>query len=380
MDKVLFLTGGTGFIGANLISDILAHQPGVRIIALVRASSQFEAEDRLANAVFAMAPSALKSRFAEQVSVVRGDVALPNLGLSPHDFERVVSQTTHIIHSAANINFEAPLPDARRVNVEGTAHVLALARVAKELGQLTRVGYIGTAYVSGLKTGVIGENELDGDAGFTNAYEQSKHEAERLVREAMNDLPIIIFRPSIVVGHSESGVTTSFNVLYPPLRMIHRKRVIALPGFRNVTLDVVPIDYVTRAIVHLLFEVSTAVGQTYHLTAGKQGACTAGEIVDMAVDFFNRGSRGAFSRVRFIPPFLFSALLRFLRDLRRHASRLVDVYQPYLAVHRSFDTTNSTRDLAAAGIMPPPLPAYLDRILQYSVDSNWGKRPTRMAS
>ena len=78
--------------------------------------------------------------------------------------------------------------------------------------------YVSTAYVAGDRRGLAREAELDVGQGFRNAYEQSKHEAERLVWSRRERLPVTIVRPSIVVGERGTGWTASFNVVYGPLR------------------------------------------------------------------------------------------------------------------------------------------------------------------
>ena len=88
-------------------------------------------------------------------------------------------------------------------------------------GTLRRLVHVSTAYVSGRHAGEFGEQDLDVGQEFRNTYERSKHEAERLLRGA-DDLPLAVARPSIVVGHSASGWTSAFNVLYWPMRAFER--------------------------------------------------------------------------------------------------------------------------------------------------------------
>src|SRR5205823_4457876 len=123
-----------------------------------------------------------------------------------------------------------------------------------------------TAYVAGTHNGVFAERDLDVGQSFHNSYEQSKFEAEQLVR-AREDLPFTILRPSIVVGDRSSGWTSAFNVLYWPLRAFARGLFDAVPAIPTAPVDVVSIDYVADAI-HELCQCPLAAGETYHLTAG----------------------------------------------------------------------------------------------------------------
>jgi len=113
------------------------------------------------------------------------------------------------------------------------------------------MAYISTAYVCGNREGVIFEDETDKGCCFSNGYEQSKWEAEQFVRSLMSQIPITIFRPSIIVGDSQTGRIATFNVLYPPLKFLCLGTKIPLPGRSKVSLDVIPVDYAAQAILQI---------------------------------------------------------------------------------------------------------------------------------
>jgi long-chain acyl-CoA synthetase len=379
MEDVVFLTGGTGFIGANLIKELLTARHHARVIALVRGASRDEARTRLLSVLERTAPACSAQFLDGRLMALPGDICLPNLGLDPADYDHVAGTATHFIHSAATVEFDTPLDEARRVNVEGTREVLAVAHAALDRGRLRRVGYIGTAYVSGLRTGSIGEHELQ-DGGFSNAYEQSKFEAECLVRRTMRELPLVILRPSIVVGDSETGATTSFNVLYPPLDWIRRRRISALPGFHGTPVDIVPVDYVSRAVTHLVLQARQVTGSTFHIAAGHRRSWTAGDVIDRAVEYFNRSEEAnRIPAVRFIPPPVYRELLGRMKSVGERLQKMVSLYEPYLSLSRLFDTTNTTRALCHTGIAPPHPCEYFERLLDYCLASNWGRIPARAA-
>ena len=144
---------------------------------------------------------------------MRADLTLPGLGLRRRAREALAGQVSEIVHGAASVSFVLPLDDARAINVDGTRRMLEFAELARERGGLNRYGRDSTAYVCGNHTGRFTEHDLDMRQGFHNSYEQSKFEAEKLVR-AHTDLPWTILRPSIVVGDRRSGSTSAFNVLY----------------------------------------------------------------------------------------------------------------------------------------------------------------------
>ncbi len=127
--------------------------------------------------------------------------------------------------------------------------------------------YVSTAYVAGLRQGVVGPDELSFSAGFRNAYEQTKAEAEALVRDVSSRFPTVIFRPSIIVGDSISGQTSAFNVIYVPAKLLVRGLFRFVPAVPNIPFDVVPVDYVADAIAHLS-RLPLPSGTCYHLTVG----------------------------------------------------------------------------------------------------------------
>jgi thioester reductase-like protein len=104
------------------------------------------------------------------------------------------------VHGAANVSWSLPLEDARSINVGGTSEVLRPAEAAASRGTLQAFDYLSTVMVAGKRRGLIGEEELDGSAGYWSTYEQSKAEAERLVRSKRGSLPVSVFRLSMVGG------------------------------------------------------------------------------------------------------------------------------------------------------------------------------------
>jgi long-chain acyl-CoA synthetase len=238
---------------------------------------------------------------------------------------------------------------------------------------LRRFSYISTAYVAGDHRGRFSEDDLDLGQSFRNAYERSKFEAESLVARARRRLPITVLRPSIVVGERGSGWTASFNVLYWPLRAFARGAYSALPARRSAPVDVVPVDYVADAIF-ALSQAPEAEGGTYHLTAGAD-ATNVGELVELAAERFGRPAP------RLIAPGLYRRVVHPLlvqasRDQRhRQALARSEVFFPYFAMRVVYDDRRSRVALHATGIEPTPLRRYFDRLVDFALAAEWGRRP-----
>lgn len=364
-DGAVLLTGATGFVGMELLARYLERTERP-VIALIRAGDDEGAHGRL-DAVLANLFGYRAGRYAHRVRAVAGDVTAPRLGLDPVRWEWLAEQATTIVHGAASVSFALPLKEARAINLEGTRRMLELAARARQKGVLERYAHISTAYVAGNHTGRFSEHDLDLGQDFHNSYEQSKFEAEQLVR-SWHELPFTILRPSIVVGDRNSGWTAAFNVLYWPLRALARGVFTAVPATPSSPVDVVSIDYVADAI-HELCQGAGDIGQTYHLTAGSQ-ASTMGEIVTFASGYFHRPGP------KLVPPAEFAAAAQ---GVSKTVLEEGSVYFPYFHATATFDDSFTRARLEPAGISVSPLRDYLGRLLDFATSARWGKRPIARA-
>ncbi|MGZ4178173.1 MAG: SDR family oxidoreductase, partial [Solirubrobacteraceae bacterium] len=204
---------------------------------------------------------------------------------------------------------------------------------------------------------------------FHNSYEQSKFEAEQLVRSHQG-LPYTILRPSIVVGDRNNGWTAAFNVLYWPLRAFARGLFTAVPAIPSAPVDVVSIDYVADA-AYQLCETSCGKGATYHLTAGED-ASTIAELAGLASRYFRRPVP------RVVPPVEFAEMT--LGAAERKALEAGSEYFPYFCMEGTFDDRETRKRLEPDGITSAPLRDYVDRLLDFATRSRWGKRPISRAT
>ena len=361
----VLLTGATGFVGMELLARYL-ERTDRSVVAIVRAQDDDAAGRRL-DGVLNNLFGYRAGRFGDRVTAVAGDLTAPRLGMPVARWERLAAESTTIVHGAASVSFGLPLDEARAINVDGTRRMLELAARGHSLGVLDRYAHISTAYVAGTHAGGFYERDLDLGQAFHNSYEQSKFEAEQLVR-SWNHLPFTILRPSIVVGDRHSGWTAAFNVLYWPLRALARGLFPIVPATASSPVDVVSIDYVADAI-HELCERPGDTGHTYHLTAGSN-ASTIGEIVSIASGYFHR------HEPELVPPAEFASRAG---GMASSALEEGSVYFPYFSVAATFDDTFTRARLEPAGISASPLREYLGRLLDFATRSRWGKRPIARA-
>jgi thioester reductase-like protein len=369
----LLLTGATGFVGMAVLARIL-ERTDRHVVILVRATSQTEADGRLDALLASVSDSPEAHR--ERVTAVCGDLTAPGLGLGQNR-AWVCEQVTEIIHGAASVAFELSLPESRAINREGTRRVLALAHECAVRGRgLRRMTYVSTAYVAGDRRGCAQESDLDVGQGFRNAYEQSKHEAERLVRSQRERLPITVVRPSIVVGERGTGWTSSFNVMYGPLRALAVGALPLMPGRPGAPLDVVTVDYVADAILALTASPEAA-GGTFHIVGGEH-ATTVGEVARLGSQRFRK------RMPRIVPLRIYRSILYPLMRrradpaLRRRLER-TKAYFPYMSLDLRFDDRRARELLDPIGIRATPISEFFDDLMDFAEAARWGRNPIARA-
>jgi thioester reductase-like protein len=345
MSGAVLLTGATGFLGMELLARWLAEDDGPDVFVAVRAADPGGARERvdeLLGRLYDDVPAA-----ARRLRPVRAELTAAGLGLRPGDRRDVLGAVDRIVHCAASISFTLPLAEASAINVGGTRSVLELAR---ELPDLQRLVHVSTAYVAGRHEGVHRETDLDVGQSYRNTYEQTKAEAERLISGA-DDLPWSIVRPSIVVGESDSGWTSAFNVIYWPLQAFARGLFRDVPADPDGIVDLVPVDYVAELLDTVTF--APGASGTYSAVAAAR-AIRVHELIDLACRLLDR-PRPQLTPPGSLPP-----------------DHPAEAFAPYFDVATSFD---DARARALTGERAPSPESYFDALLAYGAVTGWGKRP-----
>ena len=340
---MMFLTGVPGFLGTRLLRTLAHERPDLPIRLLVQ--PKFEEKAR-----GAVADLGLQDR----TELLPGDITAPDLGLGDR-YESLAGQVTVACHLAAVYDLSIPRDVGWRVNVDGTRHVFDF------LGQcphLERAGYVSTAYVSGRRTGTIHEDELVHDAGFKNFYEETKYHAEVLVQDRMDDIPTLIFRPSIVVGDSETGETDKFDGPYfvlNALRRLPKYTLMTRVGSGTETVNLVPVDFVVDAMGHLLGPEGHE-GAVFHLTDPRP--LTTQALLELFADLLDK-------RVAYVPvpPSMARGLMSTgVGQFLGIAPELIDYFD-----HPSrYDSSNTRAALDATEIACPALPDYAPAMVKYA--------------
>jgi len=367
----ILITGATGFLGRNILFRLLEKDPKHRFCLIVRGRKDKSPRDRLRAILNARYDLDQIRAFEKRIDLVLGDVTWRRFGMDDRAYGRLSYNVVRIIHAAATVSFNLPLDMARNINVQGTKNMLDFAEDACRAKTLERLDYVGTAYVAGRRRGSILEDELDQGQQFNNTYEQTKCEAEKLVRERWQHLPAAVYRPSIIVGESTTGRTSSFNVMYFPLKLYARGIWRWVPGSPDTPVDIVPVDYICDALETIAAAPGT-VGKCYHLTAS-ENATSIGQGARMAQAYFGG------KPVRFIPPKVYMNTFHRMADLftfgRLHDTLMNKgaLYLPYFMNHLRFDNGNTRAILGKHGLQAPKVEDYFARIFQFCIDTDWGK-------
>ena len=359
-----FLTGGTGLVGTYILRNLL--RSGHQVAVLVRPCKREQPRERIDNIL-----SYWERETNEELlrpMVIEGDLQ--------DDFWRkkharwFENNCGSIIHCAASLTFYgSPGEEPWRSNVDGTKKILS---ICKDYG-IRRMHYVSTAYVAG-SSRFFREDDLDVGQTLRNDYEQSKFDAEKLVREAdFLDRPTI-YRPSIVVGDSQTAYTTTYHGFYAVLKLAHtlvRRMPFGSTSGRNLLAalgldgserkNFVPVDWVANIFDHV-FSNPQFHGQTYHLTSPQPPLLQ--DFVDVVQDAVETYSPLATES----DPHKADENWFF----QNYADQ-VQIYRAYLQDDPKFDSTNT---MTAAPHLPcPVMNADLMMFLaRYAILSQFGKR------
>ena len=346
--ETLFITGFPGFI-ANRLLERLARKD-CDFILLVQRSLVSRAREEIERL------TQLTGRSAGDFQIVEGDISEPRLALSDVDLELVQRKTTRVFHLAAVYDLAVPQQLAFRVNAGGTRNVVDLAR---SIANLRQFHHVSTCYVAGKREGVIRETELRHAAGYRNFYEESKYLAELEVESAKQDLPVTIHRPSVVCGDSQTGETGKYDGVYYLIHYLLKwPSALSLINIGNheVSLNLVPVDFVVDAMAALAFD-ERAIGKTLQLA--DPAPLTTNQLFNAIAKSIDGHRSRITAPAKWVRFFLMLPPSPRITGLPHHAV-------PYFFVKQIYDTRQAQKLLAPHNIQCPPFESYVDRIVDYA--------------
>jgi thioester reductase-like protein/NADP-dependent 3-hydroxy acid dehydrogenase YdfG len=345
------VTGGTGFIGRRVVSQILDRADDAEVWILVRRESLARFEQLASDGDHA---------WGDRAKPLVGSLTEPDLGLTEGAIAEL-GTVDHVVHCAAIYDLTAGEAAQRAANVDGTRAVITLARRLD-----ATMHHVSSIAVAGTYRGTYTEDDFDVAQDLPTPYHQTKFEAEQLVRSSQG-LRFRVYRPAVVVGDSRTGEMDKVDGPYYLFGLLAKLR--RLPSFTPMVLpdtgrtNIVPVDFVVDALVALM-HADGRDGETFHLTAPK----TIGL----------RGIYGGIAKAAGLPPLRGSlpgvTATPFLRATGR-AKILRDMAVTQLGIPAeildvvdllpTFTSDNTSEALRGTGISVPEYATYAPKLWRY---------------
>jgi NAD(P)-dependent dehydrogenase (short-subunit alcohol dehydrogenase family) len=353
-----FVTGATGFIGRRLVERLLARDGGP-IHVLVREDSRARLDG-------------LIERWGspERIKPVVGDLSEPQLGLDEDVRQQLGGEIDDFFHLAALYDMTADESRNALLNIGGTQNAIDLANAL----HATRFHHISSIAVAGLYQGTFTEPMFDEGQELAHPYHRTKFESEKLVRERVQGA-WRVYRPSLVIGHSQTGEMDKIDGPYYFFKAIQKLRHALPEWFPLVGLEwgwtnLVPVDYVAAAIDHIA-HVDGLDGRAFHIVDPQ------GQRAGDALNTFAAAAHAPRTVMRIdrratqsLPKGVLSLAMQLatFKEIRR--SFLADLGIPeevldYIALTCRFDARDTAAALAGSGIELPPLDTYAYRLWDY---------------
>ncbi len=324
----VFITGATGFLGSNLLKEILLEKKNNAYI-LIRAKDGKSALRRKNALIDQMFSRPRRRKVSSRLHMIQGDITKHNLGLHKKTLDMLRKTVNTIYHCAAIREFTSSDNAIKKVNVKGTQNVLKVALDWKKNGHLENVNHISTAYIAGKHKGTFFEKHVSVSQNFNNPYERTKFEAEKAVlRYRKKGLPVSIYRPSIIAD-SPLAKTNATSGLLQLLAVFTLEIFEKIPANSNTKLNMIPIHSASKAIYLISRTKKRPLNQTYHIV--NPNPVRLADMLNTASTFFK------FKKPKCIPIAKFC-----IHDLSPVQQKILGPFIPYLNQKLSFDMRNTT--------------------------------------
>ncbi len=273
----LFLvTGATGFLGRRLVVRLLREYPEAGVIAMGRKDDPQldQAADYVSQRCLETQPEASQADLEQRLTWCAGDITRPNLGLDDAQVADIArGADLHIVHLAAIYDLDVEERLSKALNLDGAIHAYELAlrirRHPEHGDRAVRMCHTSTLAAAGTYTGEFGETgeELAPAEGtHTDWYSRHKHQSERALHEREQpEVPLMIVRPGIAVGDSDTGAIEKLDGPYVLLEYLRWPLAgHAMPSGSDDPIWIVPGDFVVRAMASLGGD-PDAYGHTFNL-------------------------------------------------------------------------------------------------------------------
>ena len=381
-EQKYLLTGATGFLGSHIMAALLQKGTGLCVAGRPSGNEPLKERIRKLLAWFGI------DHLIGLIQFYETDFLKVRLGLGEVEYEDLCNKGLTIIHCASDTSFtERDRERVMKSNVQSLSEILNFACKSNT----PYFHFISTAFAAGTDLVDCTESPVISDH-FTNVYEESKAQAEKIISGKCNreGIPYTIMRPSIIYGDSVTGRSIKFNALYVPVRSLQAIRDIYLADIKKNnglkaaecgiymneegilhlplkifipcegSINLIPVDYFTAIVLKILKKPES--GTIYHIT-GKNPenlerlAVYTQKFLDIKGIDVIIGHPGP-------------------EETRNPAEELFDhfikPYIPYISDRRIFIRNNT--DKATPGVLPPDLSYEIfQRCMDFAVSVDWGK-------
>jgi thioester reductase-like protein len=275
--QVIFVTGGTGFLGAFVIRDLL-RLTRAKIHCLVRAQDANTARQRLlANlAHYQLTHPELSSR----VVAVPGSIELPRLGIQDQSYDWLTQNVDTVYHLAASVSFMPGYEQLKAINVTGLKNLLRFACERRtKIVHYTSTYAVFNSDAYTLARRVYETRLVGASAGFQRGYDGSKWVAEHLVGLAQQrGLPIAMYRAGFLSGDTRLGI---HNKMDPVAQMLAVSLCTGCAFRVEALLHLTPIDFCSNALVKISL-LRESENQIFHLVQSQP--ITAIQFLDWMIE------------------------------------------------------------------------------------------------
>jgi fatty acid CoA ligase FadD9 len=290
--RVVLVTGASGFLGRFVVLELLAREPGLRAIAIVRARDDAGARARIAEPF--MRDARLAARFASHAGALTckaGDLMKHRFGLDARVYDRLADEVDTVVHCGALVNHTLPYADLFQPNVAGTIEVMRFAshRRAKRIRFASSVGIAAGLHVDA----PIGEDVAAARlrahfplaASYGLGYSATKWAAEVMLAELVErGVPVQVFRCGMLLAHREYERQINAGDVFSRLLFGLARTSIAPPSFYTGTprpFDGLPVDLVAAAIAAVPAEPGLAI---YHASNDRDDSASLDRVADFIAD------------------------------------------------------------------------------------------------
>ncbi|XP_017143382.1 fatty acyl-CoA reductase wat-like [Drosophila miranda] len=405
-EKVVFLTGATGFLGKVIIEKLLRSTDVKRIYIMIRSKCGKNIQERIQSwqtePLFEVLLQSRPEAF-ERLMPIPGDCLYPDLDISDTDRRLLASEVQIVLHGAATVRFNEPLHVALAINTRATR---LMVQLAKQMRHLEAFLHISTAFsncvIEHIEEKLYPEHltcssekvlemcdqlseELMNNmtpallGSYPNTYTYTKALAEDVILREAGDLPLSIFRPAVIMASHKEPVAGWIDNLYGPIALIYG---VALGVLRVASLNteafanLVPVDYCANVALASTWQTSKNRVRdekmprpiVYTLAPTEQNALTNRDFINYGVSF-----RSQFPLTKMIwypflhcvktpwvyhfaaffyhilPGHVFDLVLRLtgrkprLVKVYRKIHKNMDILQPFLHRAWHFETKNTDR-------------------------------------